>query len=52
MSKRELERMMAAFARTRERNNTKEKSLAFLERAGILTAEGELTEPYRELAEQ
>lgn len=52
MSKKELEQLMAAFERTRKQNNTPEKSLAFLVQAGILTPEGELTEPYVELANQ
>jgi hypothetical protein len=47
MSKKELEQMQAAFKRVRQENNTKEKALAFLVKAGLATSDGQLTEPYR-----
>jgi len=52
MSEKELERTLAALNRVDQENDTREKSLAFLVRAGIATPEGRLTEPYRELSRQ
>jgi len=47
MNKKELERMLAAMERIRRENNTKEKALAFLVKAGLATPDGQLAEPYR-----
>ena len=47
MSKKELERMLAAMERVQAEQNTQEKALAFLVGAGIATPDGHLAEPYR-----
>jgi hypothetical protein len=52
MSKHELEKMLAAFERVHQQNDTREKSLAFLVEAGIATPDGQLAKPYRDLSEE
>jgi hypothetical protein len=48
MSKKELERMLAAMERIQNEHSTKEKALELLVKAGIATPDGQLAAPYRD----